>query len=374
MKKKIYLIISFDHELSLGGASSYSKNLFDPSNRILELANKINVPIAYFTDILCALKFKDWDNTHFYEPYKKQIQQTLLAGHDIQLHLHPHWIDSTWEDGKFNPSKNYRLGDFKNGQYPNNIPGIVKQGTDLLKEICSEVDSNYKCIAYRAGGYNFSPYTDDILKALYDNGIRIDSSVAKGFYFASKISEVNYRQMPNAANWTIPLTGPMSAKSSNGLYEIPIASSPRNTLNNIPVLIKRVLHRNRIFDSGGWGIHDGNTSKLSKLKRLFPKSAWMVNFDTFAFTNKDLHKVLNYHLKKHKNEDTIIASIISHPKSMGSYSLKLMNEFVESVRDKYEDEVEFTTYRKIHESLLNKAQNGEIFEKNHSKIISYKDI
>lgn len=370
MEKKIYLILSFDHELSLGGVSSYSNNLFDPANRILELADKINVPITYFTDILCALKFRDWDNSNFYKPYKKQIQQTLLAGHDVQLHLHPHWIDSTWEDGKFKPSKAYGLGAFKNRQPPNNISGIVKQGADLLKEICSEVTPNYKCIAYRAGGYNFSPCTEDILEALYANGIRIDSSVAKGFHFASNISKVNYRQMPKAANWTIPLNGPLSAESLQGLYEIPIASSPRNILNNIPFLIKRVLYKNRSFDSGGWGVHVGNTSNLLKLKRLFPKTAWMVSFDDYAINNKDLHKILSYHLKKHKNENTIIASTISHPKAMGPYNLKLMKEFVESVREKYEGKIIFSTYRKIYESGLNKAQKGESVEKTHAGIDS----
>jgi|SRR6185437_3134010 len=368
MGKKIYLILSFDHELSLGGVSSYSKNLFDPANRILELADKINVPITYFTDILCALKFRDWDNINFYKPYKKQIQQTLLAGHDVQLHLHPHWIDSTWEDGKFKPSKAYGLGSFKDRQPPNNISGIVKQGTDLLKEICNEAIPNYKCIAYRAGGYNFSPCTEDILEALYANGIRIDSSVAKGFCFASNISKVNYRQMPKAANWTIPLNGPLSAESLHGLYEIPIASSPRNILNNIPFLIKRVLYKRRSFDSGGRGIHEGNTSKLLKLKRLFPKTAWMVSFDDYAINNKDLHKILGCHLKKHKNEDTVIASTISHPKAMGSYNLELMKEFVESVREKYEGKIVFSTYRKIYESQLNKAQKGESVEKAHTRI------
>lgn len=356
MEKKIYLILSFDHELSLGGVRSYAKNLFDPANRILELADKINVPITYFTDILCALRFRDWDRSNFYEPYKKQIQKTILAGHDVQLHLHPHWIDSTWEDGKFKPSKAYGLGAFKNRQPPNDISGIVKQGADLLKEICSEANSNYKCIAYRAGGYNFSPCTEDILEALYANGIRIDSSVAKDFCFASNISKVNYRQMPKAANWTIPLSGPLSAESLHGLYEIPIASSPRNTLNNIPFLIKRVLYKKRSFDSGGWGIHDGNTSKLLKLTRLFPNTAWMVSFDDYASNNKDLHGILDYHLKRHDSEDTVIASTISHPKAMGSYNLKLMKEFVESVREKYEEEVVFTTYRNIYESLVSKAQ------------------
>ncbi len=352
LSQKVYILISFDHELSLGGARSYSKNMFDPSEEILHLANELQVPITFFTDILCALKFREWDYANFYEPYCKQIEKTVRLGHDVQLHLHPHWIESEMEDGQFVPSKKFGLGDFLNDNPPNNIPGIVGKGINLLTDICRSADSNYKCIAYRAGGYNLYPHTQEILRSLYEHGIRIESSIAKGFYFSSGVSKVNFRNMPDQANWTIPIEGPLDAIGATGLLEVPIASRPRNTLNNIPFLIKRVLHRKRSFDSGGWGIHNSNTGKLEKLSRLFPNSAWMLGFDDFANNVSDLKKILYHHLRIHQRDDIVIASIISHPKSMGPYNLLLMKEFVENIKDEYGGQVEFCTYRNIYDKFI----------------------
>ena len=99
-------------------------------------------------------------------------------------------------------------------------------------------------------------------------------------------------------------------------------------------------------------MHDGNTSKIEKLKRLFPKSCWMLGFDNFTFGVKDLNKILSHHIKKHQKDEVIITSLISHPKSMGAYNINLMKDFVNSVRDKYGDAVEFTTYRKVYEDFV----------------------
>jgi hypothetical protein len=352
IKKKIYLTISFDHELSLGGAKCYKKNLFEPAKKIQELANKIKVPFTHFTDILCAQRFKEWDYENFYIPYKKQLKETLSYGSDIQLHIHPHWIDSRMINGKLYPSKSFRLGDFKYQKSPNDISGIIREGTELLTEICQEEDSNFECIAYRAGGYNMSPNTEDILRGLYRNGIRIDSSVAKGFYFKSGISEVNHRKMPKQANWTIPLAGPLNKQGPNGLYEIPIATRPRTPINNIPFLLKRVLYQKHNFDSGGKDLHDETTPKLQKLKRCFPNSAWMLSFDNFTNKSSDLMKILDYHINQHKDDKIIIASVISHPKAMGPYNLNLMEEFVEKVRVKFSDQLEFTTYKKVYDKFI----------------------
>lgn len=350
--KKIKILISFDHELSLGGTNSYSRNLFGPTDQVIKTANDIDVPITLFTDVLCAIRFKEWDGKLFFQVYREQIRRTIQEGHDVQLHLHPHWIDSKYLNGKIIPSTNFALGDFHNRVWPNNIPGIINRGVEFLNELCTEEFPNYKCIAYRAGGYNLSPETSTILSSLYDNGIRIESSIAKGYFFKSKISEVNFRRMPEKANWFIPLTGPVNRESLSGLFEIPIATSPRNPINNISFLLKRVIWKNRRYQSGGWGLHERrNTSFFQKIGRLIPQSAWCLSFDNYAHSVKDLIRILVYHIQKHSNNDEIICCTISHPKSMGEYNRFLMTEFVERLRCIFKNQVEFSTFRQIYDEL-----------------------
>ncbi len=124
--KKLKIVLSFDHELPLGGSRSYSTSLFDPTDHIIKLADELNVPISLFTDILCAIRFKEWDEKGFFQPYREQFMHAIRGNHEVQLHIHPHWIDTEYQNGTFVPSTNYALGDFCDGKWPNNIPGIIK--------------------------------------------------------------------------------------------------------------------------------------------------------------------------------------------------------------------------------------------------------
>ena len=163
--RRLSLLLSFDHELSLGGTDCYHRNLFEPTEQILELASELNAPVTLFTDILSAVRFEQWDFEGYYRPYTEQLQRALAAGHDVQLHLHPHWLDSEFRDGEFIPAKTFALGDFLHRQSPLDIPGIVQLGVHRLNEICLAVTPEYACVAFRAGGLVMAPATSEILTA-----------------------------------------------------------------------------------------------------------------------------------------------------------------------------------------------------------------
>src|ERR1700712_4517023 len=122
------LLLTFDHELPLGGVrTSYKEAMFDPTYRLFELAGTLKVPVVLFTDVLCGIRYKEWDNSSFYTPYVKQLQNAILKHHDVQLHLHPHWLTTSFENNFFLPSRDFRLADFKaNKTY--SIDNIIKKG------------------------------------------------------------------------------------------------------------------------------------------------------------------------------------------------------------------------------------------------------
>jgi hypothetical protein len=349
---RIRLILSFDHELSLGGADSYRYNLFDPTDELLRLADELHVRLALFTDVLCAMRHELWDHDGFFVPYRNQVASALRSGHDVQLHIHPHWIDSTWSDGTYRPSMHFALSDFANASPPNDIFGIVSRAYDFLTELCRACDPAYSCVAYRAGGYNLAPETGTILTSLYRKGIRIDSSVIKGYRFSSSISQVDFSGMPGCANWTIPLSGPLGAQGREGILEVPIASKPRTPINNLPFLVSRVVHRRRAHDARGRSIHGDNTTAAQKLARMFPRSAWTLGFDDGAQSIDDVMGIFRAHVDAHRNDDEIVCAAISHPKSMGAYEFSLMRSFVRRARVEFGDQLEFCTYREIRPANL----------------------
>lgn len=341
---KLKIILTFDHELPLGGVrTSYEEAMFDPTNRLFDLAEKLSVPIVLFTDVLCGIKFKDWNKQSFYDPYVKQLQDAVKLHHDVQLHLHPHWLTSTFENNSFITSKDYRLADFKNHKLFT-IDQIIKQGVDFLKEICTEADPGYTCSAFRAGGYNIEEATSEIFTSLYNNGIRYDSSISKGYYFRSGLSEVNCLNMPESPNWIIGLDGNLRKQAVTGIFEVPIASIPKTPFE-VPTRFKLKKLADQAPKDHGFQIHEGNPTDLkSKIKMMF--SARMLSFDNYTLSIDYLMKNIDFNARKYRKYETAILSISGHPKSMGDYSFLLMESFVNRVRQKY-PEVEFTTFSKL---------------------------
>ncbi len=342
--KKIRVYLTFDYELPLGGIQkSYKHSLFNPTNRLFDLAKKINVPFTLFADILSYEKFKEWNIPEYYKEFEKQLTFALANNHDVQLHLHPHWITSKFENNRFIPDRNFALGDFANNEYPNNIEGIIESGYNSLNTLCSKANKEHKIIAYRAGGYNLYPHTQRILESLYKNGIRIDTSIGRGYYFKSDFSLIDYRKVPNKPNWFLDYKGDFSKESSKGIYEIPIASKPKSIFE-IPTKFKLKKLQNRAVENRGKMMHISENVQLKdKVKQAL--SARMLTVDNHTYSHDYLMKILDYNLEKYKDFDAIDLSLIAHPKSMGDYSFELLEEFVKRSREKHQSKIEFTTFK-----------------------------
>jgi len=144
-EKRIKVLLTFDYELPLGGITqSYNHSLFGPTEKLLETAEALQAPLIFFVDILSYIKFREWKEHEFTEPFKKQLEKALSSGHDVQLHLHPHWLDSSFEGGKFIPSGKYALSQFSENEPPMNIDGIIDKGIHELESICKDIITDSK--------------------------------------------------------------------------------------------------------------------------------------------------------------------------------------------------------------------------------------
>jgi len=341
---KIRLFLTFDHELPLGSLkTSYKKALFDPTEKLFESAAKNEVPITLFTDILCALRYRQWDRQGFYKPYETQLQKAVSLGHDVQLHLHPHWLTSGFENGVVIPSQDYSLSDFKNNKEPG-IAEVVRSGAALLKEICEQENSKYKILAFRAGGFNIEPGSMEIFSQLTKNGIKYDSSVVLKYYFVSALSLVDFRKLPEFPNWFIGTDGNFRQAADSGIFEIPVAAIPKTPFE-IPTSFKLKHFAHRATENHGTMIHERSQgSRMQKLHMLF--SARMLTFDNHTLSANYLMQILDYNVKRFSSSDTINLASCSHPKTMGNYSFQLMDRFIEMARKKYPD-IEFATFERL---------------------------
>lgn len=341
---KIRLFLTFDHELPLGSlTTTYQKALFEPTEKLFGSAAKNDVPVTLFTDILCARRYQQWDRQGFYEPYSTQLQKAIALGHDVQLHLHPHWLTSGYENGVVNPSMDYSLANFKN-KSGHSIGEIVSNGIELLGEICRKANTQYKVLAFRAGGYNIEPESEDIFAQLAKNGVLYDSSVVLKYYFVSSLSLVDFRKIPSLPNWLIGPDGNFRHPADSGILEISVAAIPKTPFE-IPTRFKLKHYADRAPENHGSMLHEGKPgSRIQQLRMLF--SARMLTFDNHTLSAGYLMRILDYNVRKFRNFETLNLATCSHPKTMGNYSFLLMERFIELARRKYPD-IEFSTFERF---------------------------
>jgi hypothetical protein len=342
---KIRILLSFDHELPLGSLrTNYARALFDPTQKLFDLSSQLGVPVTLFTDVLCAKRYREWDKENFYDPYLRQIQNAVALGHDVQLHLHPHWLTSRFENGRVLPSADYSLADFiQHPEFP--VSRIVKMGTDFLRDECRKSDPAFEVLAFRAGGYNIEPASAEIFTALAENGIRYDSSVVPGYYFVSALSLIDFRKLPALPGWHIGHNGDFRKGAGSGLFEIPIASIPKTPFE-IPTRFKLKKYAHRAPENHGSMLHEGKPgTRMERLRMLF--SSRMLTFDNHTLSADYLMRILDYNVRKYAGSGILNLATCSHPKTMGDYSFRLMEEFIGKARLRYPD-IEFTTFTGLH--------------------------
>lgn len=344
--RKINILLTFDYELPLGGiAKSFGHSLFKPAENLFLFAKDQEVPLTFFADILSYSRFKE-KNIHSYtDGFENQLRYALRENHDVQLHIHPHWLKTEVSENTFVPSGNFRLAGFCQKPYPQNISGIVENSVNLLTQLMRKEDKTYKCIAYRGGGYNISPCTKEIIQALKDNGICYDSSVVPGYFFISKENKVDFRKVPKLPNWELAEDGHLSHKGNSGIWEVPIASIPKSPFET-PTALKMKKLAYRAPETRGPMIHShAETSLSDKFKKLL--SYRMLTVDNYTYSHSYLIKIFDQYVSKFRKHETISLALIGHPKSMAPYSYSLLKNFIQYIRTYYADSADFTTFTQL---------------------------
>ncbi len=325
-----YLCITFDYELFFGeNYGTYDEVLFDPTYKLIDTLEEKGVCATFFADVCSIPIAKKYDQYSYVEGFEKQLKYMIEHGQDVQLHLHPHWYYSKCENGNWSFSnKGYRIHEFiKDGM----INSIVSDGVNYLNDLLKPIRSEYKCIAYRAGGFSLQPH-EELIKILYQNGIRVDSSVAPNLYSDNGSQKYDYRHKLDAVNWFISPERKWweEGNSRSGLLEIPIAVIDKNpilfTFKRIfaPRSIKLSLGLKRgtyISESG-----DNRTTLLSLYKYFTGYNA--VSLD--AYSADYLYSQLK-RLGNAINANAALA-IIGHPKLSNQVYVSNLGHLIDKIK------------------------------------------
>ena len=319
------LLLTLDYELYGDGSGDVFKHIVEPTEKILAIAERYNAKITVFFEVVEYWQLKqEWEkgNRMGYdrnpvEAMEKQVLDMISRGHDVQLHIHPQWVNAKWNDGKWEVDlSNWRLGTFTTPTMT--IKQLIAKGKRTLEEMIRPSFPGYECIALRAGGFNAQP-SQEIVSAMHELGIRFDSSIVPGGKEDGKLSVYDYSGVPiDVGCWYVDDKLEEPAQGSTDIVELLHVVFPIMRLFKFISVsrIKSIL-QNRKSAQASFSSKTSNGEKcgglLKKISFFFKREYQTWDYCLFPSW---LHR---YFLRKVlKQSERKLFVVIGHPKSFVS--------------------------------------------------------
>jgi hypothetical protein len=200
---------SADYELYLGeNFLPEVEVMVEPTRALLDTCEAIGVPMTLFCDVACLWRYREDGDEAFPAAVEEQLRDAIRRGHDVQAHLHPHWLHARRDDGGWTaPLETFLVGSL------GDPASLLAQAAEYLNDLLRPVDPAYSCVAFRAGNYGLQPDHERVFAALRETGYRVDSSVVPGLVLQNEVNRVDFRGWPERS-------GPL-----HGVYEVPIPTA-----------------------------------------------------------------------------------------------------------------------------------------------------
>jgi hypothetical protein len=282
----------------------------------MQLAARHGVPLVLFVDVLWLLRLRELASSHralMAEHLRvcQQLERAVKAGHELQLHLHPHWVDSRWEGERWQMDlRRYRLHQFGDAE----IADMALRGAEALRAFGGSGTVN----AFRAGGWCLQPF-ERLRQPLRAAGIRIDSTVYADGLQSGGAHDYDFRGAPAASRWRFD-TDPLVPVDDGPMLELPIASHSAG-----PALFWRMalarklkLPRHRPLGRGEAVM----PSKGDLLRKLFGSTHSVVSIDGLKAS---LLEPAWREARRREQQDFVV---IGHPKATTRWSLEQLARFL----------------------------------------------
>lgn len=198
MKPTIYLALTHDWELRGDGSGDIEKIQFAPMRRLIELYRKHGARTTFLPDVMQQLAFRRLEREYpelklLADLWDQHAREAFQSEHDLQLHLHPQWLNSRYENGKWRLTGDWSILNYdRDAAY-----AMLAQSKAYLEELLRPIDSTYRCLAFRAGALAAAP-SDHLFPSLASLGIQLDVSIAGGLFVDNNNLKLDYRNCEEA--------------------------------------------------------------------------------------------------------------------------------------------------------------------------------
>ncbi len=314
-------LVTLDYEVYFGRRTgTVERCLIEPTEALLDIAERRGAPLAFFVDAgyLLALRREMRRAPALARDHAavcRQLKRIARRGHELQLHIHPHWEDARWEEGAWRLDlARYALHSFAPGE----IGDIVGRYLAALRDLGGPSAGR----AYRAGGWVIQPF-DRLRDALHSAGVAIDSTVYAGGHRGGTVQPYDFRAAPARSRWRFE-ADPLVEDANGAFLEVPIASR-RLTPDffwRLAAARKAGGARHRPFGDGEAIPMDGG----DLIARLTAPSTSVVSIDGYKASY--LEEAADDY-RRRGLEDFVV---LGHPKALSPFSLERLDSFLAGPR------------------------------------------
>ncbi len=373
---KFGLVLTNDWELFGNGSGDYWNIQHHPLERLLQTVGNHGAPLTVMAEVGQQWAFQQLGEREAWASeismgWEKILQHTVRDGSDVQLHLHPQWLNARYENNR------WVLGDADwalSSLSPDRMGQTLVRGKQYLDSLLRPVNPDYACVAFRAGAYCLMP-SKVVIQKLLAADLLCDTSVTRGLYESERY---DFRQAYSHYQpwYATPDNITQAAAEPAGLLEFPICSC---AVNDSAVL--RKLLGEQMYNKLRFGIRTtyDEQSWLAKnkeiLQRRYPLSnrpgrnrgtgrgrgiGWFaakifgrriiqLDYDNLSpgmFVHCLRSVAGNAKLSRKFDEQTIIPVIASgHVKTM--HNTDNVNRILAAVRREFAEQLEYWTLREL---------------------------
>lgn len=293
--------------------------MLEPTNDLLRIAENKDLRYTFFVDVGYLIASESVSELSEERGLVLNQLKTLLSkGHDIQLHIHPHWEKAEYTNGEWimHSDSHYRLNNFELEE----AKGIVRKYKSRLEEY---IGRSVK--VYRAGGWCVQPF-EPLAETFKEIGLVADSSVIPGFRMVTDQYAVDFRNIDSDEPYRFSTD--VALKDPNGfMTEYPITSYRYSPLFFWSLYIKGRLNRDmhKMIGDGNFVSHGSK-----KWQQLLSYTTGHLSTDGYYATK------LEAGLESASNMGLSEMVVIGHPKGNTKYSIERLTDFIDRNHEKHQ--------------------------------------
>lgn len=222
------IVFTLDYEINGDGQGCPQALMVEPTDRLLRLFDAYGAKLTIMAEVAEIMRFKQYKDAHgedrfHYEAIARQLRRAIETGHDVQLHIHSSYFNARGQGDRW--AQDWSEYDFASLPYER-MNWMIGTSKRFLEALLQPVDPGYRCLAFRAANWSVSP-SRNVVHALVDNGIEIDTSVFK-YGHRSGIVNFDYAHADSAlAPWPVSEDDICLRDEHGALWEVPIYSEKR---------------------------------------------------------------------------------------------------------------------------------------------------